>query len=58
MQQWEYLVVYNVSRDTSIVTDDDGSEYSLHDYLNMLGENGWEVVAVIDSEIILKRPLD
>ncbi len=57
MRRWEYLVVYNVSRDTSIVTNDDGNEWPLHDYLNMLGEDGWEVVATIDSKIILKHPL-
>ncbi len=58
MQRWEYLVVYDVSKDTAIVTNDDGKEWPLYDYLNMLGEDGWEVVATIDTDIILKRPLD
>ena len=41
--KWEYLVVY-VS-DTTV--NHDGNEYDVQDYLDSVGQEGWELVTAV-----------
>jgi hypothetical protein len=68
MQKWEYLIVrvYVVGRDytifanfeTVIKTEWESFSQELVAYLKSLGEQGWEMVTVQDSEYFFKRPID
>ena len=43
MRKWEYLVVY-VSATT---VNHDGQEYDVQEYLDLVGEDGWELVTAV-----------
>lgn len=43
MRKWEYLVVY-VSETT---VNHDGQEYDVQEYLDLVGEDGWELVTAV-----------
>lgn len=44
--QWEYLVFCQTTPGKA------------QEYLNELGKDGWELVAVYDTRVYLKRPID
>jgi uncharacterized protein DUF4177 len=43
MMKWEYLVVY-VSETT---VNQDGHEYDVQEYLDLVGQEGWELVTAV-----------
>ena len=59
MQKWEYtvLLVMGYDRVNHINGIPQKSPYpNLHELLVQLGDEGWEVCACGDQQIILKRP--
>jgi len=72
MQKWEYITIYLSTKDGRVDEvngkpirkkgeDEDGNinlneKYKLHDYLTLLGKDGWEVVTSVGAAIIAKRP--
>lgn len=66
MQKWEYLHLEASEDRVYIVADErrmDWEGRSLHEVLNMLGEQGWELVALafeqhilLPGHLLFKRP--
>lgn len=72
MQTWEYITIYLSTKDGRVDEvngkpirkrgeDEDGNQllnekYKLHDYLALIGNDGWEVVASVGAAVIAKRP--
>ena len=67
MQLWEYLHLEATEGRVYILADerrDDWVGLSFHEILNILGEEGWELVAIayeqailLPAHLIFKRPL-
>ena len=73
MQKWEYITIYLSTTDGKIdevngapirkkSEDEEGNpvlneRYKLHEYLGLLGKDGWDVVTSVGRVIIAKRPL-
>jgi hypothetical protein len=68
MRQWEYLHLETTEGRIYIAADerrDDWKELSLHQVLNMLGAEGWELVSVayeqaimLPAHLVFKRELE
>lgn len=66
MQQWEYLHLETAEDRIYIVAGnrrEDWANYTLQDVLNILGEDGWELVTMgfesavmLPGHLIFKRP--
>ena len=72
MNKWEYITIYLSTKDGRVEEvngkpirkkseDEDGNrsvneKYKLHDYLALIGNEGWEVVTSVGAAIIAKRP--
>ena len=72
MQNWKYITIYLSTKDGRVDEvngkpirkkgeDEEGNinlgeKYKLHDYLSLLGKDGWEVVTSVGAAIIAKRP--
>ena len=71
MNKWEYITIYLSTGDGRVeevngkpirkkIEDEEGKlslneKYKLHDYLTLIGNDGWEVVATVGAAIIAKR---
>lgn len=51
MQKWEYLCIGAEELPEEILFSKPSSEF-----LNTFGEDGWELVAMSDGDILFKRP--
>jgi hypothetical protein len=64
MQKWEYLTI-EISRvwvnsvNNKPLRKPNGDErYKLHEYLELIGKDGWEVVTSVNDAVIVKRPTE
>jgi hypothetical protein len=74
MQKWEYITISFSAEDGRVdevntkpirkkAEDEEGNlslneKYRLHEYLAILGKDGWEVVTTIGRILIAKRPFN
>jgi len=64
MQKWEYLILgTNLGGYSRPSVNEENGEHlktqkDLNDYLRELGEKGWELVAVRNQHVFLKRPIE
>lgn len=74
MQKWEYMIIRALTTDSGYVLTNINDEnvaktkgfkvegQSLVEYLNQMGQNGWEIVSFAaegtSNKFVLKRPID
>jgi len=56
MQKWEYLIIYTSNYSTKVSIDN--KDYDTEPYINMLGEQGWELVLELHNRLFFKRKKD
>ncbi len=74
MQKWEYSIIRGLTTDSGYVLTNVNDEYvaktkgfkvegqNLVEYLNQMGQNGWEIVSMAaegtSNKFLLKRPIE
>jgi hypothetical protein len=66
MQKWEYLEIEAAYNRVLAINGDEVKDWQqggpdsqgtrIHAYLNQLGDQGWELITVVENRYLFKRP--